>query len=35
MLIRETIRAVDALEIPKAEKDQIFHGNARRLLKLN
>jgi predicted TIM-barrel fold metal-dependent hydrolase len=35
MLIRETIKAVDALEIPKAEKDQIFYGNARRLLKLS
>jgi len=35
MLIRETIKAVDALEIPKAEKDQIFYGNATRLLKLS
>jgi predicted TIM-barrel fold metal-dependent hydrolase len=35
MLIRETIKAVDALEIPKAEKDRIFYGNARSLLKLN
>ena len=35
MLIRETIKAVDALEIPKAEKDQIFHGNAKRLLRLS
>jgi uncharacterized protein len=35
MLIRETIRAVEALEIPKAEKEKIFSGNARSLLKLN
>jgi uncharacterized protein len=35
MLIRETIKAVNALEIPKAEKDQIFYGNARSLLKLS
>jgi len=35
MLIRETIKAVNALEIPKAEKERIFSGNARELLKLN
>jgi predicted TIM-barrel fold metal-dependent hydrolase len=35
MLIRETIKAVNGLEIPKAEKDRIFSGNARSLLKLN
>ena len=35
MLIRETINAVDALEIPKAEKQKIFAGNARSLLKLH
>jgi aminocarboxymuconate-semialdehyde decarboxylase len=35
MLIRETINAVSSLEIPKAEKDRIFAGNARALLKLN
>ena len=35
MLIRETIKAVDALEIPKAEKEKIFYGNARSLLKLS
>jgi hypothetical protein len=35
MLIRETINAVDGLEIPKVEKDRIFAGNARELLKLN
>ena len=33
-LIRKTIRAVDALEIPAAEKDAIFSGNARKLLRL-
>ena len=35
MLIRETINAVNGLEIPKAEKDRIFAGNARALLKLD
>ena len=34
MLIRETINAVNALEIPAAEKERIFSGNARELLKL-
>jgi predicted TIM-barrel fold metal-dependent hydrolase len=33
-LIRKTIAAVNALEIPAAEKDAIFSGNARTLLKL-
>ena len=35
MLIRETINAVNALEIPGAEKERIFSGNARDLLRLN
>jgi aminocarboxymuconate-semialdehyde decarboxylase len=35
MLTRETINAVNALEIPKAEKERIFSGNARQLLRLN
>jgi predicted TIM-barrel fold metal-dependent hydrolase len=35
MLIRETINAVNALEIPKAEKERIFSGNARDLLRLD
>ncbi len=35
MLIRETINAVNTLEIPKAEKEKIFSGNARSLLRLN
>jgi aminocarboxymuconate-semialdehyde decarboxylase len=35
MLIRETINAVNALEIPKTEKERIFSGNARELLRLN
>jgi aminocarboxymuconate-semialdehyde decarboxylase len=35
MLIRETINAVNALEIPRAEKERIFSGNARDLLHLN
>jgi predicted TIM-barrel fold metal-dependent hydrolase len=33
-LMRNTISAVSALEISQAEKDQIFSGNARKLLKL-
>ena len=33
-LIRNTIAAVNALEIPQAEKDAIFSGNAKKLLKL-
>ncbi len=33
-LLRNSIAAVEALEIPKAEKDAIFAGNARKLLKL-
>ena len=34
-LIRNTIAAVNALEIPQAEKDAIFSGNAKKLLKLS
>jgi predicted TIM-barrel fold metal-dependent hydrolase len=34
MLIRETIRAVNGLEIAASEKKKIFSGNARSLLKL-
>ena len=33
-LLRNTIAAVNALEIPAAEKQAIFEGNARKLLKL-
>src|SRR5207247_7412787 len=33
-LMRNTIAAVEALEISKAEKDKIFSGNAKKLLKL-
>jgi predicted TIM-barrel fold metal-dependent hydrolase len=33
-LIANTLRAVEALEIPKAEKEAIFSGNAKRLLRL-
>jgi predicted TIM-barrel fold metal-dependent hydrolase len=33
-LIRDTIRAVEALPIPAAERERIFAGNARALLKL-
>ena len=32
--MRNTIAAVNALEISQAEKDAIFSGNARKLLKL-
>ena len=35
LLIRSTIAAIRALEIPDAEKELIFAGNAKRLLKLN
>jgi predicted TIM-barrel fold metal-dependent hydrolase len=35
LLIRSTLAAIDALEIPRAEKDLILGGNAKRLLKLN
>jgi aminocarboxymuconate-semialdehyde decarboxylase len=35
MLIRETLAAVNALEIPQAEKERIFSGNARDLLRLS
>ena len=35
MLIRETIKAINGLDIPRAEKDRIFAGNARSLLKLD
>ncbi len=33
-LLRKSIAAVNALEIPQAEKDAIFAGNARKLLRL-
>jgi predicted TIM-barrel fold metal-dependent hydrolase len=35
LLLRTTLTAIDALELPKAEKALILEGNARRLLKLN
>ncbi|TMG76490.1 MAG: amidohydrolase [Betaproteobacteria bacterium] len=35
MLIRETINAVNGLELPKTERDRVFAGNARALLKLD
>ena len=34
MYIRETIRAVDSMTLAPAEREKIFEGNARRLLKL-
>jgi predicted TIM-barrel fold metal-dependent hydrolase len=33
-LMRSTVAAVKALEIPQSEKDAVFEGNAKRLLKL-
>ena len=35
MFIRETIRIIEQLEISEQARDQIFQGNARRLLKLS
>jgi aminocarboxymuconate-semialdehyde decarboxylase len=35
LLTRSTLAAIEALEIPRAEKEAILSGNARRLLKLN
>jgi predicted TIM-barrel fold metal-dependent hydrolase len=35
LLLGSTIAAINALEIPQAEKDMIFGGNARRLLNMN
>jgi aminocarboxymuconate-semialdehyde decarboxylase len=34
LYIRETIRCIEGLDITAAEKEQIYSGNARRLLKL-
>ena len=34
MYIRETIRVIESLDIPEADKAKIFHGNAGKLLKL-
>jgi hypothetical protein len=31
---RETIKCVEALDLSKEQKDQIYRGNAERLLKL-
>jgi predicted TIM-barrel fold metal-dependent hydrolase len=33
--IRETIKDIDGLEIPDAQRQQIYEGNARRMLRLN
>ena len=35
LLLRTTISAIKALDIPQADKNAILGGNARRLLKLN
>ncbi len=34
MYIRETIKVIESLDIPEAERAKIFHGNAEKLLKL-
>ena len=34
LYIRETIRCIEALDLSREQKDQIYSGNARRLLKL-
>ena len=34
MYIRETIKAIESLDITEAERAKIFHGNAEKLLKL-
>jgi predicted TIM-barrel fold metal-dependent hydrolase len=34
MYIRETIRVIESLAIPEADKAKIFHGNAEKLMKL-
>jgi uncharacterized protein len=34
MYIRETIKVIESLDIPAADKAKIFHGNAEKLLKL-
>ena len=34
MFIRETIRAVESITIAPADREKIYEGNARRLLKL-
>jgi predicted TIM-barrel fold metal-dependent hydrolase len=35
LFIRETIRCIEGLDITAAEKQKIYEGNARRLLKLS
>jgi aminocarboxymuconate-semialdehyde decarboxylase len=35
MFIRETIKVIDQLEITPEEREKIYEGNARRLLKLD
>ena len=34
LFIRETIRCIEGLDISAADKEKIYSGNARRLLKL-
>ena len=34
LYIRETIRCIEGLDISAADKEKIYSGNARRLLKL-
>jgi aminocarboxymuconate-semialdehyde decarboxylase len=34
LYMRETIRVIDSLDLDKAQRDAIYSGNARRLLRL-
>jgi len=34
MYIRETIKVIESLDLPKADLEKVFHGNAEKLLKL-
>ena len=35
MYIRETIKIIDGLDIPEANRHAIYHGNAERLMRLH
>ncbi|MEU6820200.1 amidohydrolase family protein [Streptomyces atriruber] len=35
LYIRETIRVIDALDVTEAEREQIYHGTVRRLMRLD
>jgi aminocarboxymuconate-semialdehyde decarboxylase len=34
MYIRETIKVLESLDLPRADLEKVFHGNAEKLLKL-